>query len=105
MNKSELVDAVSKDSGLTKSDSEKAVNSFICVIGSVLEKGDEKGVKEVALVGFGIFSVNKTSGRSGRNFKTGAAIEIPPRNTIRFKAGKNLKERVNCKGKTCKQLN
>jgi DNA-binding protein HU-beta len=98
MNKSELVDAVSKNSGLTKSDSEKAVTSVIAVLEETLEKGED-----VSLVGFGIFAVKETSGRSGRNFKTGAAIDIPPRNAVRFKAGKNLKERVNCKGQRSKK--
>ncbi|MDR0677543.1 MAG: HU family DNA-binding protein [Holosporaceae bacterium] len=90
MNKSELVDAIAKDSGLTKSDSEKALNSFIIATGKALEKGDD-----VTLVGFGGFSVKKTAGRSGRNFKTGAVINIPPRKTVRFKPGKNLKDVVN----------
>jgi DNA-binding protein HU-beta len=90
MNKSELVDALSKDSGLTKSDSEKAVNSFIKAIGSALKAGDD-----VALVGFGSFSVKTTASRSGRNFQTGKTMQIPPRKSVRFKPGKNLKECVN----------
>lgn len=90
MNKSELVDALSKKSGLTKADSEKAVNSFINVVGSVLSKGGD-----ITLVGFGSFCVKTTAGRSGRNFKTGKAIVIPPRKSIKFKAGKHLKECVN----------
>ncbi|MDR0678517.1 MAG: HU family DNA-binding protein [Holosporaceae bacterium] len=90
MNKSELVDAISKNSGLTKSDSEKAINSLITIIEGALKKGDD-----VTLVGFGSFSVKKTAGRSGRNFKTGATINIPPRKSVRFKPGKNLKDSVN----------
>jgi DNA-binding protein HU-beta len=90
MNKSELIDAVAKGSGLTKSDTEKAVNSFITVMEGTLKKGND-----VTLVGFGSFSVKKTAGRSGRNFKTGATINIPPRKSVRFKPGKNLKDAVN----------
>ncbi|MDR1982229.1 MAG: HU family DNA-binding protein [Holosporaceae bacterium] len=90
MNKSELVDAISKSSGLTKSDSEKAINSLITSVEGALKKGDD-----VTLVGFGSFSVKKTAGRSGRNFKTGATINIPPRKSVRFKPGKNLKDSVN----------
>jgi DNA-binding protein HU-beta len=56
----------------------------------VLKKGHD-----VTLVGFGSFSVKKTAGRSGRNFKTGATIDIPPRKSVRFKPGKNLKDSVN----------
>lgn len=90
MNKTELVDAISRDSGLTKSDSDKAVNAFVKVIEAALKKGDD-----VSLVGFGSFSVKVTAGRSGRNFKTGKTIEIPPRKSVRFKPGKNLKDCVN----------
>lgn len=90
MNKSELIDALSKDSGLTKSDSEKALNSFISIMEKTLKAGND-----VSLVGFGSFSVKETAGRSGRNFKTGATISIPPRKSVRFKPGKNLKDSVN----------
>lgn len=90
MNKTELVDAISRDSGLTKSDSDKAVNAFVKVIEAALKKGDD-----VSLVGFGSFLVKTTAGRSGRNFKTGKTIEIPPRKSVRFKPGKNLKDCVN----------
>ena len=90
MNKSELVDALAADSGLTKLDSEKAINSFVRIMEKTLKKG-----QDVTLVGFGSFSVKKTAGRSGRNFKTGATIEIPPRKSVRFKPGKNLKDSVN----------
>lgn len=90
MNKTELVDAISRESGLTKSDSDKAVNAFIKVIEEALKEGDD-----VSLVGFGNFSVKETAGRSGRNFKTKETIEIPPRKSVRFKPGKNLKDCVN----------
>ncbi|GHU16763.1 DNA-binding protein HU-beta [Alphaproteobacteria bacterium] len=90
MNKSELIDAIAKDSGLTKLDSEKAVNSLISAMQDALRKGDD-----VTLVGFGSFTVKLTAGRSGRDFKTGEPIDIPPRNSVRFKPGKNLKECVN----------
>jgi DNA-binding protein HU-beta len=90
MNKSELVDAVSKNSGLTKSDSERAVNSLVAVLEETLGNGED-----VSLVGFGIFSVKETSGRIGRDFKTGKSVDIPPRKTVRFKPGRNLKDCVN----------
>lgn len=90
MNKSELVDALAKDSGLTKTDSEKAINSFVTIVEKALKGGDD-----VTLVGFGSFTIKETAGRSGRNFKTGATIDIPPRKTVRFKPGKNLKDSVN----------
>jgi DNA-binding protein HU-beta len=90
MNKSDLVDALSKDSGLTKADSERAINSFVNVVASTLKHG-----KDVTLVGFGSFSVKTTTGRSGRDFSTGKTIQIPPRNSVKFKPGKTLKDSVN----------
>lgn len=89
MNKAELIEVLSKHSNLSKSDSEKAINSFIYVIENALKKGND-----VTLVGFGSFSVKTTAKRSGRNFKTGKTIEIPPRKSVRFRPGKNLKECV-----------
>lgn len=90
MNKTELVDAISRESGLTKSDADKAVSAFVKVVEAALKADDD-----VSLVGFGSFSVKSTAGRSGRNFKTGKTIEIPPRKSVRFKPGKNLKDSVN----------
>jgi DNA-binding protein HU-beta len=90
MNKSDLVDALSKSSGLTKTDSEKAINSFVSVVASTLKDG-----KDVTLVGFGSFSVKTTTGRSGRDFRTGKTIQIPPRKSVKFKPGKTLKDSVN----------
>jgi DNA-binding protein HU-beta len=89
MNKSELIDAMAEDSGLTKTDIEKVVNSFVNVTRIALKKGED-----VSLVGFGSFFVKDTAGRSGRDFKTGAPISIPPGKSVRFKAGKNLKDAV-----------
>lgn len=90
MNKTELVDAISKESGLTKADSDKALTAFVAAVEEALKRGDD-----VTLVGFGSFTVKATAGRSGRNFRTGKAIDIPPRNSVRFKPGKNLKDSVN----------
>jgi len=90
MNKSELIDAISSDSGVTKLDTEKTINSFVAVAERVLSSGDD-----VTLVGFGSFCVKDTAGRRGRDFKTGKTISIPPGKSVRFKAGKNLKDAVN----------
>jgi DNA-binding protein HU-beta len=89
MNKSELIDAIAEESGLTKTDVEKALNSFVNVTRVALKNGED-----VSLVGFGSFFVKDTAGRSGRDFKTGAPISIPPGKSVRFKAGKNLKDAV-----------
>ena len=90
MNKTELVDAISKEASLSKKDTEAFVKSFVDVISKALKKGDE-----VALVGFGTFAVSKRAARSGRNPKTGETIKIAASKTPKFKPGKALKDLVN----------
>ena len=90
MNKSELIDAISAESGLSKVDTKKAVDSFINVTSAALKTGDK-----LALVGFGSFSVTKREARTGRNPQTGKEIQIEAKNVIKFKAGSELTENVN----------
>lgn len=89
MNKSELVDAISTKSGLSKADSSKALNGVVDSIIEALKSGDS-----VALVGFGTFSVKHRPQRDGRNPQTGKTITIAARNVPTFKAGKAFKEAV-----------
>lgn len=90
MNKSELIDAVAKDSGLTKKDSEAALKAIIENIAKALEKNDD-----VQLIGFGTFSIGERAARTGRNPKTGETITIKASKSPKFKPGKVLKDRVN----------
>ena len=94
MNKTELVDAIAKETGLSKKDSEKAVKAFTEAVSKELKK---KG--KVQLVGFGTFETAKRAARTGKNPQTGAAIKIPAATVPKFKAGKALKEAVNGKKK------
>ncbi|HET9137556.1 MAG TPA: HU family DNA-binding protein [Candidatus Kapabacteria bacterium] len=89
MNKSELIEAVAKSSGLSKADSDRALSAVIDTIGKTLKKGGT-----VALVGFGTFKVSKRNARMGRNPQTGATIKIAARKVPRFTAGKALKDSV-----------
>ena len=90
MNKTELVAAMVKESGLTKKDAEAAVKAFTDVVAKELKKGGK-----VQLVGFGTFEVAERSERQGRNPKTGEAITIPASKSPKFKAGRSLKDIVN----------
>ena len=90
MNKNDLVSKVSDDTGLSKSDSAKAVDSVIETITSEL-----KGGGDVRLVGFWTFLVTKRKATTGRNPQTGAEIKIPAANVPKFRAGKSLKESLN----------
>ena len=90
MNKNDLVSKVSEDTGLSKSDSAKAVDSVNETITSELKSGGD-----VRLVGFGTFLVTKRKATTGRNPQTGAEIKIPAANVPKFRAGKSLKESLN----------
>jgi len=89
MNKAELVTAVAEKSGLSKKDSEKAVNATLETITNTLETGEK-----VQLVGFGVFEVKNRGVRVGRNPRTKEEIEIPASRVPQFKAGKALKEAI-----------
>ena len=85
MNKSELVDAMSSKSGLTKADAKKALDAFVEVTTETLKAGDK-----LALVGFGSFSVSERAARTGRNPQTGKEIQIAAKKVVKFKAGAEL---------------
>lgn len=89
MNKAELITAVAEKTGLSKKDSEKAVNATLEAITATLETGEK-----VQLVGFGVFDVKNRAARIGRNPKTKEEIEIPASRVPQFKAGKALKDSV-----------
>ena len=89
MNKAELVTAVAEKTGMSKKDSEKAVNAAFDTITEALAAGDK-----VQLVGFGAFEVKERGARIGRNPKTKEEIEIPASRVASFKVGKALKEAV-----------
>ncbi|GJH40907.1 DNA-binding protein HU-beta [Capnocytophaga sp. HP1101] len=92
MNKSELIDAIASESGLTKTDSKKAVEAFFSSVEKALKKGDK-----VAVVGFGSWSVAKKEAREARNPRTGAVIKVPAKKVVKFKAGAELSDAVNKK--------
>lgn len=89
MNKAELIAAVAGKTGLSKKDSEKAVNATFQAIEETIETGEK-----VQLVGFGVFDVKSREARVGRNPKTKEEIKIPASRVPVFKAGKALKDAV-----------
>ena len=89
MNKTELIAAVAEKSGLSKKDSEAAVAATIAAITEALKAEDK-----VQIVGFGSFEVKERQARTGRNPKTGEAVEIAASKAPAFKAGKALKDAV-----------
>ena len=90
MTKAELIAAVADKTGLTKKDSEKAINAVFDSITSALTNGDK-----IQLIGFGTFEVKERAARTGHNPRTGEELKIPACNVPSFKAGKALKDAVN----------
>ncbi|MDO4214399.1 MAG: HU family DNA-binding protein [Bacteroidales bacterium] len=89
MNKNELVAAIAEKSGLTKTDSKKALDGFIAAVTDALKAGEK-----VALVGFGTFAVAERSARTGVNPATKETIEIPAKKVAKFKAGVELTDAI-----------
>jgi DNA-binding protein HU-beta len=90
MTKADLIDKIASDTGLTKADSSRALESTLGAIKNTLKKNNK-----VSLVGFGTFSVSKRrKARVGRNPRTGEEIKIKASKSPKFTAGKALKEAV-----------
>ena len=89
MNKLELVEALKKSNGLSKSESSKVVDLFFNEMSNALAAGDR-----VEIRGFCSFFVKEYGSYTGRNPKTGEQVSIAPKKLPFFKPGKELKERV-----------
>ena len=89
MNKAELINAAADKAGLSKKDTEAAVDAAIKAITEALAAGDK-----VQLVGFGSFEIRARAARTGRNPKTKETIKIPASKVPAFKPGKALKDAV-----------
>lgn len=90
MNKQDLISAVAETSGLSRSDTVKAVEGVFEAVTAALKKGEE-----VRLVGFGTFSVSSRKASTGRNPRTGETMSIKASSQPKFRAGKGLKDAVN----------
>jgi DNA-binding protein HU-beta len=94
MNKSDLVDALANDTGMTKADASRAVDALFAPDGGIIAKA-LKGKKRVQITGFGTFESKHRKARQGRNPRTGQTIQIAATNTPAFRAGKGLKDAIN----------
>ena len=89
MNKAELISKLADDAGITKTQANASLDSFVEAVTKTL-----KGGGKVTLVGFGTFSVSKRAARNGRNPQTGEVIKIKARKVAKFKAGKELASKM-----------
>ncbi|MBI6548773.1 DNA-binding protein HU-beta [Xenorhabdus sp. VLS] len=90
MNKSQLIDKIAADANISKAAAGRVVDTFISSVSDALKDGDD-----VALVGFGTFTVRERAARTGRNPQTGKEIKIAAAKVPAFRAGKGLKDAVN----------
>ncbi len=89
MTKADFVSKVSAKSGLSKKDSESALNSVLACLSEAMQSGDS-----VTFTGFGSFKIVERSARKGRNPQTGKEIKIAASKAVKFTPGKTLKDSV-----------
>jgi DNA-binding protein HU-beta len=89
MSKSEFVDKVASEAGLSKKDAAAAVDAVLSTIETTLKDGGE-----VTFTGFGKFHVASRGAREGRNPRTGESMQIAATKVPRFTAGSGLKKAI-----------
>ncbi len=89
MNKGQLVEAISRDARITKTQAQDALDAFVKNV-----QGSLKGGDKVTIVGFGTFSASNRAARMGRNPQTGQHIKIAAKRVAKFSAGKALKDAI-----------
>ena len=90
MKKSEMIEVLSSKTGLSKADAEKMFNATFDLFKEELAKGNK-----VSVAGFGTFKISERAAREGRNPQTGETIQIAATKSLSFKAGTELKSKVN----------
>ncbi|HNQ76226.1 MAG TPA: HU family DNA-binding protein [Pseudothauera hydrothermalis] len=90
MNKSELIDEIAAEAGISKTAAGKALDAALAAVKQALKDNDT-----VTLVGFGAFYVSERAARAGRNPQTGQSIEIKAARVPKFRPGKALKDALN----------
>lgn len=90
MNKTELVEVMAEQAGMSKKDALAALEAFTAVVSGEMKKGEK-----IQLVGFGTFEAAKRAAREGRNPQTGAIVKIAASIMPKFKPGKALKDLIN----------
>ena len=89
MNKQELISAIAESTGLSKAETQKAVQGFMDTVAQSLAKGEV-----ITLIGFGGFSTVQRSEKTVKNLRTGEKMVITARKAVKFRAGKSLSDTV-----------
>ena len=93
MNKSDLVDALANQTGMTKADASRAIDAIFAPDKGIIAKSLKKGGR-IQITGFGTFEAKKRKARTGRNPRTGETIKIKATKSPSFRAGKGLKDGI-----------
>src|SRR6266436_4179646 len=89
LTKKEIVKQISEDLGLTQLKTKEIVQkTFDAIVETLLEE------KRIELRNFGVFEVKQRKARKARNPRTGQRVDVPPKNVVTFKPGKEMEERV-----------
>ena len=89
MTKKEIVKQISERIGLTQLKTKEIVQqTFDAIVDTLLEVG------RIELRNFGVFEVKQRKARKARNPRTGERVDVPPKNVVTFKPGKEMEERV-----------
>lgn len=90
MNKTQLIQKIAENGNMTKKDAETALNAVVAAISDAVAAGEK-----VQVSGFGSFDVKARDARTGRNPKTGEAVEIAASKRVVFSAAQALKDKIN----------
>ncbi len=90
MKKSEMIETIAENAGVSKADAERVFNATFDLFKSELADGEK-----VSVAGFGVFKVSERAARTGRNPQTGETIQIAASKSVSFKAGTALKDNLN----------
>lgn len=89
MTKKEIVKQISERIGLTQLKTKEIVQqTFDAIVDTLIEVG------RIELRNFGVFEVKRRKARKARNPRTGDKVDVPPKNVVTFKPGKEMEERV-----------
>lgn len=89
MNKTQLIETIATEAGITRGEAKKSIEAFMKVVSSTLLNGDK-----ITLAGFGTFIVEKKHARMGRDPRNGAPIKISAKNVVKFRPGLELSEQI-----------
>ncbi len=85
--KKDLIERVSQETGVSRADSRKVVQSFLEAVIGELAKGNRLEFRD-----FGVFEIRERAGRVAQNPKTLERVEVPPRRSVRFKVGRLMQQ-------------